>query len=254
MLLGFGSGALWGNRTDTTGTGIGPDQFGVLQDVSIDWTATTKELRGQYQFPIDIARADMKVSGKAKFARIYGAVYGDLFFGITPAAGQLIAAQDEAQTVPTTPFAVTVTNAAAYIDDLGVMYAAGNNAGLRFTRVTTPSAAGQYSVVLATGVYTFNTADAGAAVAISYQYTVASAGKKIAINNALMGVTPVFKATFYATKTTAAVVGKEALVLNACTASKLSTPTTLDGYTIQEFDFDGFADGSNNIGTLSTTE
>ena len=37
MQLAFGAGALWGNRTDMTGSGIGPDQFGILQDVQIDW-------------------------------------------------------------------------------------------------------------------------------------------------------------------------------------------------------------------------
>jgi hypothetical protein len=29
MQLAFGAGALWGNRTDVTGSGIGPDQFGI---------------------------------------------------------------------------------------------------------------------------------------------------------------------------------------------------------------------------------
>src|SRR5262249_53017497 len=145
MQLAFGAGALWGTRTDATGSGIGPDQFGILQDVQIDWDWTTKELWGQYQFPVDIARGQGKVTGKAKFARIFGAIYGDLFFGQTPATGQLTVSENEAATVPaTTPYTVTAANASAFIDDLGVYYASGASAGLRFTRVTTPSAAGQY--------------------------------------------------------------------------------------------------------------
>src|SRR5439155_16924435 len=32
MQLAFGAGALWGNRTDVTGAGVGPDQFGILQE------------------------------------------------------------------------------------------------------------------------------------------------------------------------------------------------------------------------------
>ena len=55
---------------------------------------------------------------------------------------------------------IAVANAASYADDLGVYYASGANAGNRFTRVTTPAAAGQYSVNLATGIYTFAAADA----------------------------------------------------------------------------------------------
>jgi len=121
MQLAFGAGALWGNRTDVTGGGIGPDQFGILQDVQIDFDWTTKELWGQFQFPVDIARGQGKIAGKAKFARIFGAIFGDLFFGQTPAAGQLTVAENEAATVPaTTPFTIAVANAASFADDLGV--------------------------------------------------------------------------------------------------------------------------------------
>ncbi len=254
MQLAFGAGALWGNRTDVTGSGIGPDQFGILQDVQIDWDWMTKELYGQFQFPLDIARGQGKITVKAKFARIFGAIYGDLFFGQTPAAGQLTVSENEAATVPaTTPYPVTVANAAAYVDDLGVFYASGATAGLRFSRVATPSAAGQYAVNLATGVYTFAAADANAAVLVSYLYTQSS-GRKLVITNQLMGYTPTFKATFYTTKTTQGTPAGLALVLNACTATKLSLPTKIDDYEIQEFDFAAFADATGTIGTLSSNE
>jgi hypothetical protein len=254
MQLAFGAGALWGNRTDVTGSGIGPDQFGILQDVQIDWDWTTRELYGQFQFPIDIARGQGKITGKAKFARIFGAIYGDLFFGQTPAAGQVTVSENEAATVPAaTPYTVTVANAANFVDDLGVFYAGGNNAGNRFTRVTTPSAAGQYALNPATGIYTFAAADAGAALLVSYLYN-ATSGKKLVLTNQLMGYTPVFKATFYTTKTTQGVPAGLALVLNACTATKLSLPTKTDDYDIQEFDFSAFADAGGTIGTLSVNE
>ena len=255
MQLAFGAGALWGNRTDVTGSGIGPDQFGILQDVQIDWDWTTKELWGQFQFPVDIARGQGKITGKAKFARIFGAIFGDLFFGQTPAAGQLTVSENEAATVLATPaYTATVANAANYVDDLGVFYAAGASAGNRFTRVTTPSAAGQYSVNLTTGIYTFAAADANAALLISYLYNIGSAGKKLVLTNQFMGYTPTFKATFYTTRTTQSAPAGLALVLNACTASKLSLPTKIDDYEIQEFDFSAFADPTGTIGTLSVNE
>src|SRR3954447_21127914 len=254
MQLAFGAGALWGNRTDVTGSGIDPDQFGILQDVQIDWDWTTKELWGQFQFPLDIARGQGKIAGKAKFARIFGAIFGDLFFGQTPATGQLTVSENEAATVPaTTPYTVTVANAANFIDDLGIYYAGGANAGLRFTRVTTPAAAGQYSVNPATGIYTFSAADAGAALLVSYAYTMAT-GKKLVITNQLIGTTPVFRATFYTVKTTGGAPGGLTLALNACTATKLSLPTRIDDYEIQEFDFAAFADATGTIGTLSSSE
>jgi hypothetical protein len=254
MQLAFGAGALWGNRTDETGSGIGPDQFAILQDVEIDWDWQVKELYGQFQFPLDIARGQGKITGKAKFARIFGAIYGDLFFGQTPAAGQLTVAENEAATVPATgPYTVTVSEAANFVDDLGVWYASGSNAGGRFTRVTTPAAAAQYSVNLATGIYTFSSADASAALLVSYLYNT-TAGKKLVVTNQLMGATPTFKATFYTTKTTQGTPAGLALVLNACTASKLALPTRIDDYEIQEFDFSAFADPTGTIGTLSVNE
>ncbi|MBV9828529.1 MAG: hypothetical protein JO001_23115 [Alphaproteobacteria bacterium] len=254
MQLAFGAGALWGNRTDVTGSGIGPDQFGILQDVQIDWDWQTRELWGQFQFPVDIARGQGKITGKAKFARIFGAIYGDLFFGQTPAAGQVTVSENEAATVPASPaYTVTVANATTFSDDLGVFYASGGNAGMRFSRVATPSAAAQYAVNLATGVYTFAAADAGAALLVSYAYATAS-GRKLVMTNQLMGYTPTFKATFYTTKTTQGVPAGMALVLNACTATKLSLPTKTDDYEIQEFDFSAFADAAGAIGTLSVSE
>ena len=255
MQLAFGAGALWGNRTDAIGSGIGPDQFGILQDVQIDWDWTTKELWGQFQFPVDIARGQGKIAGKAKFARIFGAIYGDLFFGQTPATGQLTVSENEAGTVPSvSAYTVTVANAATYSDDLGVFYASGANAGNRFTRVTTPASAGQYSVNTATGIYTFAAADANAALLISYLYTISASGKKLVLTNQFMGYTPTFKATFYTTKTTQSVAAGLTMVLNACTASKLSLPTKIDDYEIQEFDFSAFADATGTIGTLSVNE
>ena len=249
MQLAFGAGALWGERTDLGLTsGIGPRQFGVLQDISIDFDWTAKELYGQFQFPVAIGRGQAKISGKAKYAQILGLIYSDLFFGQAAVTGQFGIAEFEADAVPaTTPFQVTVANASSYNDDLGVTYAA---TGIRFNRVTTPAAAGQYSVNFATGVYTFSSADAGLAVLISYTYTVTSSGQEVKITNQLMGILPTFKATFYTTYQ-----GKgAALRLNACAASKLTLPTRLDDWTIEELDFIAFADASNTIGFFSTVE
>jgi hypothetical protein len=248
MQLAFGAGALWGERTDQTGSGIGPRQFGVLQDIQIDFDWTAKELYGQYQFPVAIGRGQGKITGKAKFAQILGLVFADIFFGQSAAIGQFGIAEYEADAVPaSSPFSVTVANAANYNDDLGVTY---STSGLRFNRVTTPSAAGQYSVNFATGVYTFSSADASAAVLISYTYNITASGEKLTITNQLMGILPTFKATFYTTYQ-----GKgTALRLNACAANKLSLPTRLDDWTIEELDFMAFADASGTIGYFSTVE
>ena len=146
-----------------------------------------------------------------------------------------------------TPYTVTAANATNYNDDLGVVYAV---SGKRFNRVATPSAAGQYSVNFATGIYTFSSADASAAVLISCTYNLTTSGSKIAITNQVMGTTPTFKATFY----TNYAGNGTALRLNACMADKLSLPTKLDDWMIHELDFSAFADSSGTIGYLSTVE
>ena len=116
--------------------------------------------------------------------------------------------------------------------------------------MTTPSAAGQYSVNFSTGAYSFSAADANAALLLSYTYNVAASGSKLTITNQVMGVTPTFKATFYTTYNG----NGTALRLNACTANKLSFPTKVDTWTISELDFSAFADASGTIGYLSTVE
>jgi hypothetical protein len=103
MQLSFGSGAVWGERTDVTGSGIGPRQFGVLQDIQIDFDWTDKPLYGQLQFPVAIARGQGKITGKAKFAQILGLLYSDIFFGLTPATGQFAVSQLEAASIPAVP-------------------------------------------------------------------------------------------------------------------------------------------------------
>jgi hypothetical protein len=258
MQLSFGSGALWGERTDLGLTsGIGPRQFGVLQDISLDFDLTAKELYGQYQFPVAVGRGQGKISGKAKFAQIVGDLYSDIFFGLTPATGQFGIAEYEADSVPaSSPYTITVSNAAEYNDDLGVKYA---SSGLLFNRVTTPSAAGQYAVNFSTGVYTFSAADAGQALLISYTYNITASGTKITITNQFMGVLPTFKATFYQPTSpgapgTGLLAKPTALRLNACASSKLSFPTKLDDFTIPEMDFMAFADASGTIGYFSSVE
>ena len=64
----FGVGALIALRTDTPVAT--PAQFGTLQEVQLDLSFTIKELTGQFQAPAALARGGLKITGKAKAARI----------------------------------------------------------------------------------------------------------------------------------------------------------------------------------------
>jgi hypothetical protein len=215
-MFAFGSGVLLGTRTDVA-----------------------KELYGQYQFPVAIARGQGKATGKAKMAQVSGLAFNNLFFGGTLASGQLATAFGEAGTIPSSSaFTVTVVNSSTWQDDYGVVFAA---TGLPLSKVPSAPTAGQYSV--AAGVYTFNSGDGGKAVLISYTYTVAGTGQQLTLTNPLMGTTPTFQAQLYTS-----FQGKPCNVkLFNCVSSKLAFATKTEDFVIPELDFDIFANAAGNV-------
>jgi hypothetical protein len=245
MQYGFGAGVLWGVPTiDITGAVIAnptPVPFGALQDISLDFSWTMKELYGQYQMPLAVGRGAAKVTGKAKAARISASLF-NLTFGETPVAGQLVAALDEKQT--TALDAATVTHAATFVQDLGVSYAA---TGDPLACGAAP-ARGVYTV--ANGVYAFDPLDNGIAMKISYSYTIAATGQKFTINNQLLGACPFFKLVM-----NESYQGKVLHVeLNRVISGKLSLATKLEDFMIPEFDFGIMVDDSNVVGSISVAE
>ena len=239
----FGSGMLYGVRSDVANST--PVKFGALQDIQIEFSFQTRELYGQNQFPITIARGQGKITGKAKFAQITGATFNNLFFGQSNTAGAQVAVTGETQTIPSSgPYTITLANS-GFSGDLGVIYA---SSGAPLTKVASAPAAGQYAVIA--NVYTFAAADAGSAILVAYTYAAGSAGNKTALVNLPMGQGPTFQAVFTETFN-----GKlTTLQLNQCVGSKLTIATKTDNFTIPEFDFSAFGDSNQNIGTLSFSE
>ena len=236
----FGSGSLWGIDSGANPT---PPRFAALQEVGVDFSFNVKELHGQYQFPLTVARGTGKITSKAKFAQLSGRVINSLFFNSTKATGQTSVAQDEAGTVASG--AVTVANSAQFIEDLGVRYSA---TGLPLVRVSNAPAVGQYSV--AAGVYAFNVTENGVAMKFDYTYNVGASGEKVSIVNQLLGQAPTFKAVF-----TQLYSGqRHTLTLNANVSSKIGVGSKLEDFLMPEMDFSGFADAANNIGTWSIGE
>jgi hypothetical protein len=248
----FGSGVLYGIPTaDANGNAIAnptPIKFGTLQNVSVDISFENKSLYGQSQFPVAVGRGKGKIAGKAQFAGINGATLNHLFFGQTLAAGIIGIVNDVVGTViPSTPFTITPTvpNSGTWTLDLGVV----DSNGVPMTRVASAPATGQYSV--AAGVYTFAAADTGKTVFINFEYTATSTvAQKSTVNNLLMGYAPTFRcelSTPYA--------GKQlALTLFNCISSKMTFATKQDDFIVPEFDFDAFANGSNQVMTYALSE
>lgn len=241
----FGSGKLFGLNNIANPT---PVVFGALQDVTLDYTSTVKELYGSYQFPLAVGRGTMKITGKSTVAQINARLYTDLFFGESaPQSGQLTIADSEAGTVPaSSTYTITVSNAMTFVDDLGVFYA---TTGVQFTRVASSPTIGQYAVNTSTGVYTFAAADASVSVKISYSYTT-TGGYTVNLTNQLIGTTPTFGIYLYETFQTKPMVVK----FNRCISSKLTMPFKLEDFTLQDFEFSIMTDDSNNVGQISTKE
>src|SRR5438309_1236645 len=84
------------------------------------------------------------------------------------------------------------------------------------TDIANAPAQGQYAV--SGGAYTFASADANAAILVSYTYTQTTSGNSATISNQLLGAAPTFQANFYET-----FQGKQVnLQLNQCVAEKLT--------------------------------
>jgi hypothetical protein len=252
-MLFFSTGTLIAVRTDLPSTTIvTPRRFGELQEVSLDISFTTKELKGKKQFSLDVARAGAKVTGKAKTAKFSGRMMADIFFGETLNTGSLMIADSEAASIPaTSTYTVTATfptGHATPIVDLGVVYAA---TGQPFTKVDTSvtPTIGQYKVALDTGVYTFASADASAAVLLTYMYT-ATTGVNFTMTNKNMGAAPTF-AMYLAGTYQSNYLG---FYIYKAMSSKITFPEKMEDYVIPEFDFEIMDPGSGNIGQFSFSD
>lgn len=246
----FGSGSLYATPlVDAAGNAVTnptPVKFLACQDISADISFDLKQLYGQNQFPLAVARGKAKVSVKAKYGQVNGSHFNNAFFGQTLATGQESYVQDlTGAAIPATPFIITPTppGAGVWAADMGVR----NASGIPMTRVAAAPSTGQYAVTA--GAYTFAAADTGLTVYIDYRYTLTS-GKKISIGNQLLGSTPTVSLDIVVPY-----AGKQLTVrFPQAISGKMALATKLDDFTIPEIDFDVFADVNNNVGTISLAE
>ena len=240
----FGTGLLYANPVGgNLATNPTPIRPLTLQDMSLDISGENKELRGQNQFPDDVATADKKGSGKFSFGRVDIALFNQIFFADTQAAGGTVMAPLEAHSVPmTSTYTVTVTNSATFVSDYGVSYVSGQ----ALTRVASSPTAGQYS--LAAGTYTFATADAGAAVLISYSYTQMTGGTTVTVNNQQQGYGPQVELFFvHNYQTVGAAKVPSAVHLFAAKVTKLALAMKRTDYVMPEVDFSFYANANNQV-------
>jgi len=248
----FGTGTLIAKRTDVANTL--PFLFGVLQGVSLDFDQKLESLTGQNKVAVALGDGELKISGKAKFARLQMTLFSNLMIGQGSATGALeMVSSGEAATVPaSTPYTYVVANASQTpLEDFGVFY---QSTGIQLAPVVSSPSTGQYSFNASTGTYTFSSGDASAAIYAYYTYMSSASGNKLVYANPLMGSSPVFEVYFKTTTSNFGVAKDVTVKLNACKSSKLSLSFSNQKFVIPEFDFQAMADASGNVFTLSTTE
>jgi hypothetical protein len=247
-MLFFGTGTLVGVRTDL-GVGVlaTPVRFGDLQEISLDVKFSKKSLKGQKQFDLDTARTGGEISCKAKMARFSGKTIGDIFFNETVATGSRKMADLEAHTIPhDTSYVATTTypvGHATAIVDLGVLRASDL---APFTRVTAPDATLEYSMVEATGVYTFDVADKDVPVLITYTYAQTT-GVSFEMTNRTMGTAPYFQMFLQGSYE-----GNEMFVnLYRVSSGSINFSQKQEDYMVPECEFHPMDNGAYKIGYLS---
>lgn len=247
----FGAGYIYGLNLGSTYSStppslIVPSKFATIQDANIDFAYTVKELNGATEFPEDLASASKKITGKITTGRIDLGLLNQLVFEDEYTTGNNAIANLEPHTIAASPTdSVTVTNGAAFVQDLGVWYANqfnGNNA-IQLTPVPSSPALGQYIAGAAgVGSYSFNGGDAAQAIYISYEYTTVT-GHNLIVTNKIMGSgRPVFMAYF-----SQPYQGNNALILYYCRATSTKIPEKREDYTILEIDFMAAANAAGNV-------
>lgn len=241
----FGSGQLF----YVPAAGGTPLRFGTLQDVSVEFQGDIKELHGQFGFPVAAARGKEKVAIKAGNGDMDVDLYNATFFGEVSGAtgistGSYAQAIDEAGSVPAmSAYAITVAHNMTWYRDLGVVDTV---TGEQLKQVASGPATGEYTV--ASGVYTFNAAQASLAVKINYIYTV-STGRTLVMNNHLIGTQPVFELNLMETYNSQWMM----MQFNQVICGKLNQPLKLDDFSLADLEMSAFVDNNNVLGIMSTS-
>lgn len=243
----FGPGIVIVTRTDVANST--PVNVGYAQGINFDFSGTTKDLTGQNQFPLDVARGAVKVTGKMNSAVLSGMAWNTVFFGEQFATGGIAWAPDEVGTIPSTgPYTSVVANGATYDQDLGVKFA---DSGLPLQKVATGAtpATGQYAVSATGGTYTFAAADSGRPILRTYSYTTTT-GQTLSINNHTLGYSPKFQLDYFTSRDGKALIAR----YYQCMGSKIALASKLEDFMMPEMDFSVLANSAQQVAKIYLPE
>lgn len=241
----FGVGYLIGTaKVDNTGAALANPQsfrFGVLQEISTDFSFETKMVYGATNFAEDFGRGKAKLAFSAKTANIDFDALAALHFGLPVTTGFQGLSAPEVFTAAAT-VTVTPPSSGVFVSCQGITDLNGN----RFTRVTASPTVGQYSVT-AGGVYTFNASDVGRALVRMYEYKVVGAGSTFTMTASVMGNAPEFSVMLLNDSKGS----KQAISLQRCVSDKLTLPFKNDDFVIADFGWEALANAAGSVFTIS---
>jgi hypothetical protein len=238
-------------------------ELGVVQSASLELKVDLKELRGAFRYPIAVADGKGTASGKVNFAQLYPQNLAQITGGSQNTSGAYHAAIAESHVIPaSTPFTVTLTNAATFYTGSEIVTLIDSTGSPQFySRVasgpassgTAGAANGTYTI--AAGVLTFAAGDAGRTVQITYEYQPAADinDNTVALTQVGMNTATTFQLTLIgvAAKNIYTNVSQQFIIqLNACLAPSLKLDFKLDDFTYADLDFEAFIDVNGNLGNF----
>jgi hypothetical protein len=250
----FGAGVLFGTpNAGNTVANPTPQQFGVLQEISVEIKGDLKKLYGQQQAPVAKARGKLDITAKGKIASLSPTFIAQLYFGqeVTSGLDRPVFSEAIAAAATVSPAQVKANkDLGLTVSDPGTLTNLVVNQSL--TRITsgtpttgeykfTPYAAGTTPV---DAEYTFAAADVTAGLKVLANYTYPdTAGTTLHITNQAMGFAPEFEAVLY-NKFRGQLFG---LRLYSCVMGSLSIPTKQEDFWVSDFDLDASCDISGNL-------
>lgn len=241
----FGPGILYLTRTDiANGT---PVNVGYVNEFSYDFAGDNKDLFGQNQLPLLIARGTIKATGKIKAATLSGQALNTLLIGGVWTPNEQYDIYTAASTaIPSTPFQITPTipNTGTADVDLGVINA---STGEPLTKVASGPTTGQYTYVA--GEYTFAAADTGNLVITSqaYHYSSTATGQFQIVTNQPIGTTPTFQLDY---KTVLYGATYYVRFYN-CIGTKWAMGHKITDFAMPEYDFGFFQNAAGQVMLIS---
>lgn len=229
---------------DGSSTNRTPVRIGNLKNITVTDVAIINAASTQLEYPVVPTIAGRQITCVAQLGSLNGWILNQVIYGRNLVAGMTKVDRDREYTIPVTPFQITVTppSSGTFSMDLGVV---DRTAGTVMKLVTGTPTTGQYSI--ASNVYTFAAANAGATINISYTYTVAT-GNTMTISNEFKGRAPSFMVVLNGIHKNREMT----MILNELVTERFALPTVLENFMVMDLEFTGFANtASGEIGTIS---